>query len=88
MGKHQSAVAISSVKGFRQKNAYRLRRFSRQNLQQMRAFFVTWPICQTLSGKLSLSQLAQVFVLLWSAYVRLLSVQDAHARQFYETEAL
>lgn len=54
----------------------------------MRAFFVTWPICQTLSGKLSLSQLAQVFVLLWSAYVRLLSVQDAHARQFYETEAL
>lgn len=88
MGKHQSAVAISSVKGFRQKNAYRLRRFSRQNLQQMRAFFVTWPICQTLSGKLSLSQLAQVFVLPWSAYVRLLSVQDAHARQFYETEAL
>lgn len=86
------------------------RGFSRQNLQQMRAFFMTWPIRQTLSGessstsevrthpraaisetvsgKLGLSELAQAFPLPWSAYVRLLSVEDVHARQFYETEAL
>jgi len=81
------------------------RGFSRQNLQQMRSFFLLWPIRQTLSGesssapsqgRLSLTQgrpwrldeLAQVFPLPWSAYVRLLSVKDDHARQFYEAEAL
>ena len=39
-------------------------------------------------GNLSLSELAQIFTLPWSAYVRLLSVKDEHARQFYEAEAL
>jgi hypothetical protein len=43
---------------------------------------------QTASRKFNLSELAQVFTLAWSAYVRLLSVKDAHARQFYEAEAL
>ncbi|QNI00353.1 PDDEXK nuclease domain-containing protein [Shewanella algae] len=75
------------------------RGFSRQNLQQMRAFFLTWPIRQTLSGESSsmpttqagywrLDELAKVFTLPWSAYVRLLSVKDDHARRFYEAEAL
>lgn len=41
-----------------------------------------------MSGKLSLSELAQVFTLPRSAYARLLSVKDDHARQFYEVEAL
>lgn len=36
----------------------------------------------------SLSELSQAFPLPWSAYVRLLSVKDDHARQFYEVEAL
>lgn len=67
------------------------RGFSRQNLQQMRSFFLTWPICQTVSGKSSpvssagrfwrLDELARMFTLPWSAYVRLLSVKDDHARQ-------
>lgn len=43
---------------------------------------------QAVSGKLTLGELAQVFTLPWSAYVRLLSVKDEHARRFYETEAL
>jgi len=43
---------------------------------------------QTLSGNLSLTELAQVFTLPWSAYVRLLSGKDDHARRFYEAEAL
>ena len=43
---------------------------------------------QTVSGNLSLVELAQVFTLPWSAYVRLLSVKDDHARRFYEAEAL
>ncbi len=72
------------------------RGFSRQNLQQMRSFFLTWPIRQTVSGEFSpapvhptrLDELAQCFTLPWSAYVRLLSVKDDQARRFYETEAL
>jgi len=68
------------------------RGFSRVNLQQMRLFFLIWPIRQTVSGESSsvsgrsrrLDELAQVFPLPWSAYVR----KDDHARQFYETEAL
>ncbi|WP_343731820.1 PDDEXK nuclease domain-containing protein [Duganella sp.] len=56
------------------------RGFSRQNLQQMRNFYVCWPeICQTISGKLELP---------WSAYVRLMSVKQPEARLFYESEAL
>lgn len=43
---------------------------------------------QTVSGKLSLAELAQVFTLPWSAYVRLLVVKDNHARRFYVAEAL
>ena len=81
------------------------RGFSRPNLQQMRSFFLTWPIRQTVSSESSaapspghssvaqvrrarLDELAQAFTLPWSAYVRLLSVKDARARQFYEAEAL
>jgi predicted nuclease of restriction endonuclease-like (RecB) superfamily len=43
---------------------------------------------QTVSAPLGWSELAQAFTLPWSAYVRLLSVKDDHARQFYEVEAL
>ncbi|EKL0658110.1 YhcG family protein [Pseudomonas aeruginosa] len=43
---------------------------------------------EAVSRKLSLSELAQLFALPWSAYVRLLSVKDDHARCFYEAEAL
>jgi predicted nuclease of restriction endonuclease-like (RecB) superfamily len=72
------------------------RGFSRQNLQQMRSFFLTCPIRQTVSGESSpaavhprrLDELAQCFTLPWSAYVRLLSVKDDQARRFYEAEAL
>lgn len=64
------------------------RGFSRQNLQQMRQFYLAWPadrIRQTVSGE---SGLTQAFPLPWSAYVRLLSVKNPPARAFYETEAL
>jgi predicted nuclease of restriction endonuclease-like (RecB) superfamily len=90
------------------------RGFSRQNLQQMRQFYLFYlpkPICQTPSGKSvdtsddkngqtssvnllalpaepPLADMACRFPLLWSAYVRLLSVKNENARHFYETEAL
>ena len=73
------------------------RGFSRQNLQHMRLFYLAYPpdqICQTLSGKfaapsaVSLGDLLAAFPLPWSAYVRLMSVRNEHARTLYEAEAL
>jgi predicted nuclease of restriction endonuclease-like (RecB) superfamily len=43
---------------------------------------------QTLSGQLTVHDVAAHFPLPWSAYVRLLSVTSEQARKFYETEAL
>lgn len=51
--------------------------FSRSNLQNMRAFYLSYENCQTLSGKLS-----------WSHYCELLSVSDRDKRSFYEKEAI
>jgi len=90
------------------------RGFSRQNVQNMRLFYLSYPpdrIRQTLSGKLSqlpgrqirqtasgeigaspadlaFHDILDAFPLPWSAYVRLLSVSNESAREFYETEAL
>jgi len=43
---------------------------------------------KTASRIFTLEELASVFPLPWSAYVRLLSVKNDQAREFYETEAL
>ena len=51
--------------------------FSRSNLQNMRALYLAYPICQTVSGKLS-----------WSHYCELLSIADSDKRSFYEKEAI
>lgn len=51
--------------------------FSRSNLQNMRLLYMAYPICQTLSGKLS-----------WSHYCELLSISDSDKRSFYEKEAI
>jgi DUF1016 N-terminal domain len=45
-------------------------------------------ISQTVSGKFTLSDLAEAFPLPWSHYVRLLSVENPEARAFYEAEAV
>lgn len=55
------------------------RGFSMDNLENMRRFFLAYPrstISETLSRKSGLSELAQIFTLPWSAYVRLLSVKQ------------
>ena len=80
------------------------RGFGTVNLSQMKRFYLLWPserIFQTVSEKLevtenmlstsaesSLASIASCFPLPWSAYVRLLSVKNINAREFYETEAL
>lgn len=43
---------------------------------------------QTVSAELTPAIMAGIFPLPWSSYVRLLSVKNANARHFYETEAL
>jgi predicted nuclease of restriction endonuclease-like (RecB) superfamily len=62
--------------------------FSIRNVWQMKAFYLAWPILQTVSAESSLPDIARSFSLPWSAYVRLLSVKNENARRFYETEAL
>jgi hypothetical protein len=67
------------------------RGFSERNLEQMRAFYLGWPISQTASAKLidvSSEAIHSRFPLSWSHYARLLAVRNAHARTFYESEAL
>ena len=74
------------------------RGFSRQNIQNMRLFYLSYPpdqIRQTPSGiseaatvEVGFDDLLAAFPLPWSAYVRLLSVKNESAREFYEAEAL
>ena len=51
--------------------------FSRSNLQNMRSLYLSYPKCQTLSGKLS-----------WSHYCELLFISDDDRRSFYEKECV
>ncbi len=51
--------------------------FSRSNLNYMRLLYNKYPICETLSHKLS-----------WSHYYELLKVEDDLAREFYEKQAI
>ena len=65
------------------------RGFSPQNIYNMRLFYLSYQpgrILQTPSGRFD--DLLTAFPLPWSAYVRLLSVRDENAREFYEAEAL
>lgn len=51
--------------------------FENSNLQNVRAFYLAYPLCQTVSGKVT-----------WSHYCELLSVSDLNKRSFYEKEAI
>ena len=74
------------------------RGFSLQGIYKMRLFYLSFPpdrILPTPSGEsktasdgVGVDDLLTAFPLPWSAYVRLLSVRNEHAREFYETEAL
>ncbi len=64
------------------------RGFSVRNVWQMKAFYLAWPLPQTVSAESVLSSIVQSFPLPWSAYVRLLSVKNENARRFYQAEAL
>jgi predicted nuclease of restriction endonuclease-like (RecB) superfamily len=85
-------------RGFGWRNLAQMRAFylawpSDQILQTLSAKSLIPPIVPTVSAisgnqSINLPALAKAFLLPWSAYVRLLSVKNEHARAFYETEAL
>lgn len=71
------------------------RGFSKRNVEQMRLFYLTWPIAQISSAQFEESSLGECptvssksFPLPWSQYVRLMSVKNQDARAFYEAESL
>lgn len=75
------------------------RGFGVDNLERMRAFYSTWPpqkISATVLRKSSnhistsfdLADLASIFPLPWSHYVKLITAKSDDAREFYESEAL
>ena len=51
--------------------------FSRSNIYNMRQFYLSYPIFQSVTGKLS-----------WTHYCELLSISDKDKRSFYEKEAV
>jgi len=71
------------------------RGFSDRNVEQMRLFYLNWPISQTVSAEFEAGSISQTvsakfeavpqFSLPWSYYVRLLSVSNPQARRFYLT---
>lgn len=75
-------------RGFSRSNVFQMRQFFlayREKVQTLSGFFEGGSIVQTLSG---LSSATLPFPLSWSHYVRLLTVPDDQARDYYETEAL
>ena len=64
------------------------RGFSERNLEQMRRFYLLWPVPETVPAESAFELLSQYFPLPWSHYVKLMSVRSEEARAFYETESL
>ena len=96
-------LTVQFGRGFSLRNIYNMRLFylahpTDRILQTPSAKLAALPrrqILQTPSARLEtptaevdFDDLLTAFPLPWSAYVRLLSVRDEHAREFYETEAL
>jgi predicted nuclease of restriction endonuclease-like (RecB) superfamily len=52
--------------------------FSQRNLEQMRQFYLSYSISQTVSAKFNLS---------WSHYLKLMRIKDNNERKFYEIES-
>lgn len=64
--------------------------FSETNLKQMRQFFLSYSIRQTLSdesGKSISQTLSANFNLSWSHYLKLMRINDPNERKFYEIES-
>lgn len=104
IGRLSGDLTIKFGRGFSVRNLEQMRQFylmrpiaqtvsaqlpvSEKNLEPPATFKSDLVATHSAVSKISLAERAQSFPLPWSAYVRLLSVKDDHARAFYETEAL
>jgi predicted nuclease of restriction endonuclease-like (RecB) superfamily len=62
--------------------------FSETNLKQMRLFYQTYQIRQTVSDQSAIPQTVSAeFKLSWSHYLKLMRITDPNERKFYEIEA-
>ncbi|MFD2583558.1 YhcG family protein [Pedobacter vanadiisoli] len=63
--------------------------FSETNLKQMRSFYLTYSIRQTVSDEFAKDYTVPVqFKLTWSHYLKLMRIPDLNERNFYEIEAI
>jgi len=64
--------------------------YSQRNVEQMRQFYITFAIPQTLSAELQNDKMIMKnidFQLTWSHYLLLMRIQDIEERKFYEIES-
>src|SRR5258705_9208933 len=99
MGRLSADLTTRFGRGFSRQNLQQMRQFYflyppdkiRQTVSG-KSRGIRRPIRQTSSGEstvaLGITDLAQAFPLPWSQYGRLMSVDNAYARAFYETEGL
>lgn len=96
IGKLSNDLTARYGRGFSTRNLWHMRSFYLAwphsdlcpNGRAMAAKMKDGQIMQTVSAKLTMSRIAPRFPLPWSAYIRLLAVNNSHARNFYETEAI
>ena len=100
-GKSRAAYGKSLLKTLSKELTNRFGKgFSERNLRQMRLFYLTYSIRQTLSAelektipatlsrKLEIPQiLSEEFDLSWSHYLTLIRIDDVNERSFYEIES-
>jgi predicted nuclease of restriction endonuclease-like (RecB) superfamily len=88
-GAHRAEYGEAILRGLAEELTRRSHRgFSKRNLEQMRLFYLMYPIAQTVSAQFEDEQDWPVLPLPWSHYVRLLSVSNTEARAYYEEEAI
>jgi hypothetical protein len=67
--------------------------FSQRNLEQMRTFYLEYPIPQTVSAEFQADNAdstrgTPTFRLSWSHYLNLISIKNIDERRFYEIESI
>ena len=91
-----SDLMLQSGRGFSADNLENMRRFYgaypveriSETLSRISTGNGPLEISETAPRKFRLHDLAEVFPLPWSSYMRLVALKDNYAREFYETEAL
>ncbi len=61
--------------------------FSERNIEQMRKFYISYPVCSEVPGKSISQTLSAEFSLSWSHYLFLMGIDNKDERKFYEIES-